>query len=186
MSVALWISRLPSTTRWPWLAYRLAAEVRLVHRRAGLLDLQEQRIRLVRALQQHQVHPHADAADADDLADGVDEREAVEQVAAVVGQRVAGSAAKTCLLERRLVVDDADRHRRVLGDPQVPVDGLGELPRPHRGCVRRLRLAARCGGRRCSCSAPARSTSSSSVDVDQVVPDVELRATRVARRSAVR
>ena len=49
----------------------------------GLLDLQEERVLLVAALQQHDERPRADAADADDLARHVDHLEPLEQVTAV-------------------------------------------------------------------------------------------------------
>ncbi len=62
----------------------------LVHRRSGLLDLQKQRVGAAAPLEQDEEHAHADAAHADDLAGGVDEREAVEQVTPVLRQRSAG------------------------------------------------------------------------------------------------
>ena len=80
MSLAACISRWPSTTRWPWFAYSLVAEVRLEHRRLRLLDLQEERVVVVAAEQQHDPAPRADAADADDLAGEVDDPELLEQV----------------------------------------------------------------------------------------------------------
>jgi hypothetical protein len=79
MSVALWTSRLPLITRAPWLLVAAGLGVRLIHRRPGLLDLQEQRVGAGAALQQHQVDLHPHAADPHDLADHVDLGEPVEQ-----------------------------------------------------------------------------------------------------------
>ena len=64
----------------------------LQHRRRGLLDLQEQRVLLVAALQQHDERPGADAADAHDLAGHVDDLEPLEQVAAIVLAASRGTA----------------------------------------------------------------------------------------------
>jgi len=61
--------------------------VGLVHRTASLFDLQKQRVGAMAPFEQYQEHSHPDAPDADDLARGVDEREAVEQVTAVFRQR---------------------------------------------------------------------------------------------------
>src|SRR3954465_8699561 len=67
---------------------RARAKKLLVDRRPGLLDLQKQGLLAVAALKQYQVHLHPDTSDADDLANDVDEREAVEQPAPFVGQAV--------------------------------------------------------------------------------------------------
>ena len=61
------------------------AEERLEHRRLRLLELEEERVVVVAAEQQHDARPRADAADADDLARGVDVAVALEQAAAVAG-----------------------------------------------------------------------------------------------------
>ena len=58
-------------------------QVVLEHRGRRLLDLQEQRVLFVAALQQHDERPRADAADPDDLARHVDDLELLEQVTAV-------------------------------------------------------------------------------------------------------
>ena len=92
MSVALCTSRLPLITLAPWLSWRLGPGVGFVHRRARLLDLEEQRIGAAAALEQHQVDPHPDAADPDHLADHVDLGEPVEQAPPVLlqGQPILG------------------------------------------------------------------------------------------------
>ena len=140
--------------------------VRLVHRRSRLLDLQEQRVIAVAALQQDQVYPHPDAAHPDHLADGVDEREPVQQVAALVGQGVVVGGEQ--LLGEAVVAVLPDR--RVLGDPQVPVAVLGELP--ERAAVGALaRLALDVGG--AADLVGFGEDAEELVDGDQVVPDVE-------------
>ena len=82
MSLAACIIRWPCTTRVSGLVPALR-QVVLQHRLRGLLDLQEQRVLLVAALQQDDERPGADAADADDLARNVDHLEPLEQVTAV-------------------------------------------------------------------------------------------------------
>ena len=52
----------------------------------GLLDLEEQGVGVVAALQEHHERPGADAADADHLACRVDDREFVQQLPAVVAE----------------------------------------------------------------------------------------------------
>ena len=116
-----------------------------------------------------------DAPDADDLAGGIDERETVEQVAAVFRQRVA-ICREDRVLERELVTEQANPQRWILGDPEPPCHRLGELPRstgarapprlpvdvlPNLFLLRRLEESDQlvCG--------------------DQVVPDVELLRPRV-------
>jgi hypothetical protein len=106
----------------------MAAEtaIGLIHRAAGLFDLQKQRVGAVAPLEQHQKHSHADAPDADDLARGVDEREAVEQVPAVIRQR--GSVGLEHLIgEGGLVRVEPNPQRWVFNDPEVAVDPLGQL-----------------------------------------------------------
>ena len=78
---------LAATTRWPWLAYLLAPTNRLSTDCLGLLDLQEQRVPVVAAEQQHDPAAGADAAHPDDLAGHVGELELLEQVPAVGLQR---------------------------------------------------------------------------------------------------
>ena len=63
------------------------AEIRLQHRRLGLLRLEEERIVAVAPQHQHDPRPGADAADADDLAGRVDVPEPLEERAPVVRQR---------------------------------------------------------------------------------------------------
>ena len=66
------------------------AEEPLEHRRFCLLELEEERIVVVAAEQEHDVRPGADAADADDLARGVHVAVALEQLAAVARRACAG------------------------------------------------------------------------------------------------
>jgi hypothetical protein len=54
--------------------------------RSVLLELQEQRVLLIAALQQHDERPGADAAGTDDLAGEVDDLELLEQMASVLLQ----------------------------------------------------------------------------------------------------
>jgi hypothetical protein len=84
MSLAACIMRWPCTTRSPGLVIPALRQVVLEHRPGRLLHLQEQRVLLVAALQQHDERARADAADADDLARHVDDLEALQQVPAVV------------------------------------------------------------------------------------------------------
>ena len=54
-----------------------------------LLDLQEQRVVLISALQQQDECPHPDTSDAHDLVSHVDDLELFEEVLAIVLQRLA-------------------------------------------------------------------------------------------------
>ena len=110
------------------------AEVRLEHRRLGLLELQEQRIVVVAAEQQQDPGAGPDAADADDLAGRVDVAEPLEQLSAVAGQgravvadevRSVSSSGLMLFGVEQLV--DRDDQRRVVADPGLAVDGLGQL-----------------------------------------------------------
>ena len=108
----------------------------LQHRSGRLLDLQEQRILFIAALEQNDERARTDAADAHDLARHVNKREAFEQPAPIILKR--------CPIGAELVVDRAlhlgDREAtdradvpqwhddRWLADDPVPaVDLLGEL-----------------------------------------------------------
>jgi hypothetical protein len=62
------------------------AQVRFQHRRGRLLYLEEERIVRVASLEQDDVCPGSDAADADDLAGHVHHLEALEQLAPVILQ----------------------------------------------------------------------------------------------------
>jgi hypothetical protein len=62
------------------------AEERLEHRCLCLLHLQEQRVLPVAAEEEDDESPSPDAADADDLAGGIDEPEPLEEMTAVPGQ----------------------------------------------------------------------------------------------------
>ena len=122
------------------------AEERLEHRALGLLALQEQRVAVVVAEHQHDPRARADAADAHHLARRVHVAEALEQAAAVAGQRAPVGADQ---LPHRVLEHDAlvrgdqllDRHdqRRVADDPRMAVDEVGQpVERPH--AVLRTRL----------------------------------------------
>ena len=78
----------------------------LQHRCRRFLDLQEQRVLLVAALEQDDERPRADAADADDLAGDVDELEPLEQVASVVLQ--GGPVGAELLVDRVLALRRRD------------------------------------------------------------------------------
>ena len=67
-------------------------QVILKHGGRCLLDLQEERVALVAALQEDDESPRADAADSDDLAGDVDDLEALQEVASVALQ---GGAVRT-------------------------------------------------------------------------------------------
>ena len=86
MSLAACVSRWPSTTRWPWLANSLLPRNGSSTEASRLLELQEQRILVVAAEQQHDPGARADAADADDLAGRVHVAEALQQLAAIAGK----------------------------------------------------------------------------------------------------
>ena len=151
--------------------------MRLVHRRPGLLDLQEQRIGAAAALEQHQVDPHADAADPDHLADHVDLGEPVEQAPPVLlqGQPVLGEQ----LVDEvgLLVVADRDPDRRFLGDPRSPVRHRGELgERAAAGAALALLLDVD----RDPPAVGRLEVVDQAVDVHAVVPDVQLGHRRVA------
>ena len=86
MSLAGCNRRWPTTTRSPAWSIGAGAEVGLEDRRAGLLDLQEQRVLAVARHQRHEA-AGADAADTDHLDGHVFELVAVEQHLAVGGER---------------------------------------------------------------------------------------------------
>jgi hypothetical protein len=135
-----------------------------------LFQLEEQRVVGRASFAQHEVHPHPDAADADDLTHPVDDREPVEEMPAVVAQ------AHAVPLEHGLhhlgfaVGTDADPSRRVLDDPRVPVDDLRQLlVGAATGPLARFLFDD-------GCDALARGRVEhleQLVDGDQVVPDVE-------------
>ena len=83
MSLAACISRCPTTTRSPCVRVVARAQEALEHRRLGLLDLEEQRVVVVAADQQHDVAAGADAADADHLPRRVHVAELLERVVPV-------------------------------------------------------------------------------------------------------
>ena len=85
MSPAAWVSRCPSTTRWPWWSCSARPGVRLERGPVGLLDLHHERVPLS---PRRKALPAtgSDAADANDLDGVVDQLVAVEQHAHVVRQ----------------------------------------------------------------------------------------------------
>jgi hypothetical protein len=108
----------------------------LQHRPGRLLDLQEQRVLLVAALEQGDEGSGADAAHPDHLAGHVDQLEPLQQLALVVAQ--GGPVGAELLPERplHLVAGQAvgalqlphrDHDWRLADDPVVAVDALGEL-----------------------------------------------------------
>jgi len=81
-----------------------------------LFHLKEEGVRACSALEEHQVHPHADAADTHNLPDGVDLGEAVEEVAPVLleGQAVLGEEVVDELILLVVVDRHADRGSSVM------------------------------------------------------------------------
>ena len=108
----------------------------LEHRGGGLLELQEERVLLIAALEQHDERPGADAADADDLAGEVDDPELLEQVPPIVLQR--GPVRAELFVDHLLdligvhaggsgQVPPGYDDRRLGDDPVLAVDDLGEF-----------------------------------------------------------
>ena len=104
-----------------------AAEVRLIYRRSGLLDLQEQRVAAAAALEEDQIYAHADAGHPHHLADHVNRREAVEQEAPIVPQGHPLASEELVGQRVLLVVVDGNAGGWVLVDPWPAVDHRGEL-----------------------------------------------------------
>ncbi len=108
--------------------------MRLEDRGVGLLDLQEERVVVGAAGQQHDPAPGADAADADDLPGGVAVGVALEQLPAAVRRRSRCTSASRCrTVCVELVATDVGEdllggheQRRVADEAQVAVDRLGE------------------------------------------------------------
>ena len=84
MSVALWVETLAHGDTLTARGVPAGSDVSLVHRGCCLFDLEEEWISAVTALEQHEEHPHPDAAHAHHLSNGVGERESVEQVPPVL------------------------------------------------------------------------------------------------------
>ena len=136
MSLAACIIRWPCTTRWPgWLVAALG-QVVLQHRPGRLLDLQEQRVLLVAALEQADEGPGADAAHPHHLAGHVDQLEPLQQPALIVPQ--GGPVGAELLAEHplhlvggqavgRFQVTGWDHDRGLADDPVLAVDQLTEL-----------------------------------------------------------
>ena len=145
--------------------------VRLVHRGSRLLDLEEQRVVAAAALEQHQIDPHADTADADDLADHIDQREPVEQTPEVLlqGQAIPGEE----LVDEvgLLFVIDGDANRRILVDPRPAVDHAGELAE---GALARADLRLLLDVGRQGAAVRRFEVLDQVIDGDAVVPDVQL------------
>ena len=190
MSLAACMTRWPSTTRRPWWSYRRPGEGG-EDRRLRLLGLQEQRVGVVAAEEQHDPRARPDAADADDLARDVGVLVAVEQLVAV-GRR------------RRAVASRSGRADPVL-DPlrSAPSarSSTGTMSGGSRRCAARRRPRARAWRTRACCLrrafvtvrsdrltllAPTRRsrTPRAAVGVEPGVPDVEHRASRPTRASA--
>ena len=153
------------------------AKVGLVHRGAGLLDLQEEGVVATAALEQRQIDPHPHAADPHDLADQVNEREAVEEVAPILlqGHPVAGQAPGAQRILHR--VGDADAQGRVLVDPGLAVDHLRELGK---GAAVGAALGLLLDVDRQLATVGRGEVFDQALDVRPVVPEVELRHGRVA------
>ena len=96
MSLAVCISRWPTTTRCAQFAYSLAPDELLQHRRACLLGLQEQRVIRVVAQQQRDVGAGSDAADPDHLAREVDQTKLVEEHAGGRARGWCGTSRASC------------------------------------------------------------------------------------------
>ncbi len=187
MSLAACISRWPTTTRSPSFlgAYRCriaGGHVRLSTERLGLLDLQEQRVAVVPAAQQHDPAAGPDAADPDHLAGHVDELELVEQGPPVARQRAAVVVQQAPDPVSSVLARSASGSRSAIGTISggsalirtSPVDDLGELgegleavagPGLRHGLVHGL-AAARAQAR------PAQRPVTSSMSAPRV-PDVE-------------
>jgi hypothetical protein len=108
----------------------------LQHRGGRLLDLQEQRVLLIAALQQDDVGARADAADTDHLAGQVDELEPLQQVTPsiiqggpVAPELLAYHAVNLRLREAigGLQVAEGHHDRGLADDPVAAVDQLAEL-----------------------------------------------------------
>ena len=153
------------------------AEVGLVNRGAGLLDLQKQGVVATAALKQGQIDPHPHAAHPHHLADQVNEGKAVEQVAPILlqGHPVAGQA----LVAQRVLhlVVDAGAQGRVLVDPGLAVDHLSELGK---GATVGTALGLLLDMDRQLPTVGRGEVLDQAVDVSPVVPEVELRHGRVA------
>jgi hypothetical protein len=150
------------------------------HRWARLLHLEEERVAVARAEQQHGPGARADAAHPDQLAGEVDGPVAVEQPAVLRCERALVVAQQALQLGLELALVGfghqlADRHeqRRVAAEPRAPVDKVGELgegleavlpPRLHGGPLERLAPL------RADPVLPAREHR---VDVEPLVPEVD-------------
>ena len=150
--------------------------MRFVHGRAGLFDLQEQRIVSTATLEQNQIHLHAHAADADDLTHHVDLGEPVEEHPAVFLEGESVFREELVNQVGLFVVADPDSDRRFFGYPRPAVRHRGEL------------------GERAAAGAPFLLlldidrdaglvfrfvVADEAVDADSVVPGVQLRHSRV-------
>jgi len=111
-------------------------QVVLEHRCRRFFDLQEQRVILVSPLQGHDERSGPDASDTDHLAGHVDHFEPLQELAAVIWQRLA--VGTELVVDRGLEHLDREpdgrreltkwRHQgRLAHDPVTAVDQLGEL-----------------------------------------------------------
>src|SRR5215218_9925861 len=137
------------------LAVAALSQVVLQDRGGRLLDLEEQWVVLVAALEQGDERPGADAAHPDHLAGQVDEPEPLQQLTAIV---LEGGPVGPELLPDRLLdlvggqavggvqVPHRDHDRGLANDPVLPIDHLAEL-RQRLQAVTRVGLLAGLLGR---------------------------------------
>ena len=108
-----------------------------------LLDLQEERILVVVAPEEHDVAAGADTPHADDLAREVDEGVAVQQRPQVVADRGPVGLGDRAQAIFQLLVTEVDDQRRVVDDPEVAALDGGHLgQRLEVIAMRRLEQAA--------------------------------------------
>ena len=147
------------------------AEVSLVDRWAGLLDLQEEGIVRTSTFEHHQVDPHADTANADDLSGHVRYREPAEQMAPILGQRRAVGVEDGPLEVEFVLVVEHCPAGRIVDDATATCD--------HRRQLARCALVRTASGLLLDASRHTFTVFGVEeldqlVDVDPVVPDVEL------------
>jgi hypothetical protein len=100
MSLAACISRWPCTNPLAVVAVATAGQVSLKNRRCGLLDLQEEPVAGILALEQRDERPGARAPDAHHLAGDIDDLELLQEVAPV---RLERGAVRLELLTEHLI-----------------------------------------------------------------------------------
>ena len=128
MSVADWMKRRPTVTRWPWLGYRLAPRNDSYTAGPACLNCRRSTSSGRDPCNADEVDAHPNAAHPDDLADEVDQRVAVQEVPSLLGQR--GAIAGEDLLDEwpvDAVLTNPERGR--LDQTDFTGHLLGELPR---------------------------------------------------------